>query len=395
MGGRPQEEVRVKEGGRTRRAGFGEVGTLSSVKDALREAVQLPLQYPGIFKRGSLQKPCKGVLLFGPPGTGKTLLARAAAAECGACFLAVSPATVTSKWLGDGVRNVRAVFTLARKAAPAVIFIDEVDSLLGRRNSHSEHEALREIKNEFMSQWDGLRSADDHGSQIMVLAATNRPQDLDEAVLRRFSRRLFVDLPDRGGREAILAVMLAEEELEEGLSIAEIAGRTDGFSGSDLKALCSAAAMRPVRELLERTSRARSRHAKKSASSPSSGGGDANGHPYLDSHGRLRRAEILEDFERLRSGEDAAVPALRRMTMKDFVAAIEQVVPTVVPDSFMMQEVRAGAVRPLPPRPAAPARRSARCLTPAAASRPQLREWNGKYGDAAGGRSRQHLSYYM
>ena len=336
--------------------GFGEVGALSSVKDALREAVQLPLQYPGIFKRGSLQKPCKGVLLFGPPGTGKTLLARAVAAECGACFLSISPATVTSKWLGDGVRNVRAVFSLARKVAPAVVFIDEVDSLLGKRNSHSEHEALREIKNEFMSQWDGLRTADDHGSQVMVLAASNRPQDLDEAVLRRFTRRLFVDLPDRDGRESILGVLLAEEELEDEVSIGEIAGRTDGFSGSDLKTLCSTAAMRPVRELLMRTSKASSCKGKRTPKADGATAGDGaraskkgtsgslSTNPYLDSHGRIRRAEIIEDFEKVKSGDDAVVPKLRRMTLKDFIAAMEQVVPTVDSDSFMMQEVRQRAM---------------------------------------------------
>lgn len=104
---------------------------MDAAKDALREAVQLPLQCPQLFVRGSLARPCRGVLLFGPPGTGKTLLARAAAAECGASFLAVSPSTVASKWLGDGVRYVRAVFSLAAKLAPCVVFVDEVDAILG------------------------------------------------------------------------------------------------------------------------------------------------------------------------------------------------------------------------------------------------------------------------
>lgn len=111
--------------------GFAEVGAMEEAKDALREAVQLPLQCPQLFVRGSLARPCRGVLLFGPPGTGKTLLARAAAAECGASFLAVSPSTVASKWLGDGVRYVRAVFSLAAKLAPCVVFVDEVDAILG------------------------------------------------------------------------------------------------------------------------------------------------------------------------------------------------------------------------------------------------------------------------
>ena len=103
-------------------------------------------------------RPCRGVLLFGPPGTGKTLLARAAAAECGASFLAIHPSTVASKWLGDGVRYMRAVFSLASKLSPCVLFIDEVDAMLAKRDSQREHEAHREIKNEFMAQWDGIRT---------------------------------------------------------------------------------------------------------------------------------------------------------------------------------------------------------------------------------------------
>ena len=103
-------------------------------------------------------RPCRGVLLFGPPGTGKTLLARAAAAECGASFLAIHPSTVASKWLGDGVRYMRAVFSLASKLSPCVLFIDEVDAMLSKRDSQREHEAHREIKNEFMAQWDGIRT---------------------------------------------------------------------------------------------------------------------------------------------------------------------------------------------------------------------------------------------
>lgn len=127
------------------------------MKDVLREVVQFPLQYPDLFQAGSLATHSKGVLLFGPPGTGKTLLARAVASECGASFLAIHPSAVASKWLGDGVRYIKAAFSLAQKMAPCVIFLDEVDALLSRRNSHHEHEALREMKNEAMAQWDGIR----------------------------------------------------------------------------------------------------------------------------------------------------------------------------------------------------------------------------------------------
>ena len=185
--------------------GFADVGALHGAKEALREAVQLPLTHPQLFA-GPLGHACGGVLLFGPPGTGKSLLAYAAAAECGASVLVLSPANLMSKWLGDGVRLTRAAFTLAAKLAPCIIFVDEVDALLGRREG-GEHEALREMKNEFMQQWDGVRRSGP-AQRVTVLGATNRPQDLDEAVLRRFARRVFVHLPDTPTRAAVLHVLL-------------------------------------------------------------------------------------------------------------------------------------------------------------------------------------------
>ena len=125
---------------------------------------------------GDSCRPCRGVLLFGPPGTGKTLLARAAAAECGASFLAIHPSTVASKWLGDGVRYMRAVFSLASKLSPCVLFIDEVDALLAKRDSQREHEAHREIKNEFMAQWDGIRTGSSSSvDRVSLLIYTSWP----------------------------------------------------------------------------------------------------------------------------------------------------------------------------------------------------------------------------
>ena len=138
--------------------GFDDIGALENVKKTLHEIVMLPLQRPELFARGQLLKPTKGVLLFGPPGTGKTMLAKAVAAESGANFLNMSVSSIASKWFGEGEKYVRALFSLAHKISPCVIFVDEVDSLLGRRDKTNEHEAMRKIKNEFMANWDGLRT---------------------------------------------------------------------------------------------------------------------------------------------------------------------------------------------------------------------------------------------
>lgn len=228
---------------------FDDIGALDNVKDTLKELVMLPLQRPELFSKGQLTKPCKGILLFGPPGTGKTMLAKAVATEAGANFINISMSSITSKWFGEGEKYVKAVFSLASKIAPSVIFVDEVDSMLGRRENPGEHEAMRKMKNEFMVNWDGLRTKDKE--RVLVLAATNRPFDLDEAVIRRLPRRLMVGLPDVANRQKILSVILAKEELAADVDLAVVANMTDGYSGSDLKNLCVTAAYCPIREILE------------------------------------------------------------------------------------------------------------------------------------------------
>nr|KYP74210.1 ATPase family AAA domain-containing protein 1 [Cajanus cajan] len=235
---------------------FDDIGALENVKDTLKELVMLPLQRPELFCRGQLTKPCKGILLFGPPGTGKTMLAKAVATEAGANFINISMSSITSKWFGEGEKYVKAVFSLASKIAPSVIFVDEVDSMLGRRENPSEHEAMRKMKNEFMVNWDGLRTKDKE--RVLVLAATNRPFDLDEAVIRRLPRRLMVNLPDAPNREKILRVILAKEDLAPDVDFESMANMTDGYSGSDLKNLCVTAAHCPIREILEKEKRERS-----------------------------------------------------------------------------------------------------------------------------------------
>ncbi|KAF2290219.1 hypothetical protein GH714_004136 [Hevea brasiliensis] len=156
-----------------------DIGALEDVKKALNELVILPMRRPELFSRGNLLRPCKGILLFGPPGTGKTLLAKGLATEAGANFISITGSTLTSKWFGDAEKLTKALFSFASKLAPVIIFVDEVDSLLGARGGAFEHEATRRMRNEFMAAWDGLRTKD--SQRILILGATNRPFDLDDA----------------------------------------------------------------------------------------------------------------------------------------------------------------------------------------------------------------------
>uniref|UniRef100_A0ACD6AJS9 Uncharacterized protein n=1 Tax=Avena sativa TaxID=4498 RepID=A0ACD6AJS9_AVESA len=236
----PPHEIGVK---------FDDIGALEDVKKTLDELVTLPMRRPELFSRGNLLRPCKGILLFGPPGTGKTLLAKALATEAGANFISITGSSITSKWFGDDEKLTKALFSFASRLAPVIIFVDEVDSLLGARGGATEHEATRRMRNEFMAAWDGLRSKE--SQRILILGATNRPFDLDDAVIRRLPRRIYVDLPDAQNRMKILKVLLAKESLESEFGFDKLANATEGYSGSDLKNLCIAAAYRPVHELLE------------------------------------------------------------------------------------------------------------------------------------------------
>ncbi|XP_035904193.1 spastin isoform X3 [Anopheles stephensi] len=215
-------------------------------KQALQEMVILPSVRPELFT--GLRTPAKGLLLFGPPGNGKTLLARAVATECSATFFSISAATLTSKYVGDGEKLVRALFAVARELQPSIIFIDEVDSVLSERSSN-EHEATRRLKTEFLVQFDGL-PANTEADKIVVMAATNRPQELDEAALRRFPKRVYVTLPDRDTRELLLRRLLQKQGSPlSDTDLAHLALLTEGYSGSDLTALARDAALEPIREL--------------------------------------------------------------------------------------------------------------------------------------------------
>ncbi|KAK3819307.1 MAG: P-loop containing nucleoside triphosphate hydrolase protein [Linnemannia gamsii] len=231
--------------------------TPAETVNALQTMITLPLIRPQLFSQGLLQNEfLSGLLLFGPPGTGKTLLAKAVAKESGARMLEIKASDIFDMYVGEGEKNVSAVFSLARKLSPCVIFLDEVDSIFRARGLGGSsggggggHSSQREILNQFMVEWDGLRSSGQNNG-IVVMASTNRPFELDDAVLRRLPRRILVDLPSEQARERILNVYLGQETLDAGVDVKELAKKTALFSGSDLKNLCVSAALASVREVI-------------------------------------------------------------------------------------------------------------------------------------------------
>ncbi|SMN19955.1 similar to Saccharomyces cerevisiae YPL074W YTA6 Putative ATPase of the CDC48/PAS1/SEC18 (AAA) family, localized to the cortex of mother cells but not to daughter cells [Maudiozyma saulgeensis] len=251
---------------------WDDIAGLNTAKNSLKEAVVYPFLRPDLFK--GLREPITGMLLFGPPGTGKTMLARAVAHESKSTFFSISASSLTSKYLGESEKLVRALFLVAKKLAPSIIFVDEIDSILGSRNNDGENESSRRIKNEFLIQWSSLSSAaagnekksegsgtngreqltgntsDGDDTRVLVLAATNLPWSIDEAARRRFVRRQYIPLPEDETRLVQIKRLLShqkhtltDDEFDELMRL------TDGYSGSDITSLAKDAAMGPLREL--------------------------------------------------------------------------------------------------------------------------------------------------
>ncbi|KAI9107453.1 hypothetical protein K1719_021490 [Acacia pycnantha] len=228
---------------------WDDVAGLTEAKRLLEEAVVLPLWMPEYFQ--GIRRPWKGVLMFGPPGTGKTLLAKAVATECGTTFFNVSSATLASKWRGESERMVRCLFDLARAYAPSTIFIDEIDSLCNARGASGEHESLRRVKSKLLVQVDGVSnsSTNEDGSRkiVMVLAATNFPWDIDEALRRRLEKRIYIPLPNFESRKELIRINLKTVEVATDVNIDEVACRTEGYSGDDLTNVCRDASLNGMR----------------------------------------------------------------------------------------------------------------------------------------------------
>ncbi|KAJ0125511.1 ATPase [Diaporthe amygdali] len=229
---------------------FDEVIVPPETRESLMALTTLSIQHPKAFSYGVLARErIHGCLLYGPPGTGKTLMAKAVAKSSGANMLEISAASINDMWVGNSEKNVRAVFSLARKLSPVVVFLDEADSLLGSRARQPNRGGYRETINQFLREWDGLTNAL-NTQQIFVLVSTNSPQDLDEAVLRRLPRRILLDLPLKDSRLAILQSLLRDELLDPAVSLEQLASDTELYSGSDLKNLAVAAAMEAAKEEL-------------------------------------------------------------------------------------------------------------------------------------------------
>jgi transitional endoplasmic reticulum ATPase len=220
---------------------WNDVGGLDEVKQRLREAVEWPLKYPDLFDAIALAPP-KGALVCGPPGCGKTLIAKALATETGVNFIAVKGPELLSMYVGESERGVREVFRKARQAAPCIIFFDEIDALASTRSRSGEDAGVgSRVLSQLLTELDGIEEL----KGVLVLAATNRPDLLDPALLRpgRFDIQVEIPLPDRAGREKIFAIHLRRRPVESGVSCAWLAEQTEGFSGAQIEGACRRAVM--------------------------------------------------------------------------------------------------------------------------------------------------------
>ncbi|KYM78293.1 Fidgetin-like protein 1 [Atta colombica] len=224
---------------------WDDIAGLEYIKKIIKEVIVFPMLRPDIFT--GLRRPPKGILLFGPPGTGKTLIGKCIASQSKSTFFSISASSLTSKWIGDGEKMVRALFAVAKVHQPSVIFIDEIDSLLTQR-SETEHESSRRLKTEFLVQLDGAATSEE--DRILIVGATNRPQELDEAARRRLVKRLYVPLPELEARKQIInnLLMSVNYDLNEE-AIMKIAEKSAGYSGADMTNLCKEASMEPIRSI--------------------------------------------------------------------------------------------------------------------------------------------------
>lgn len=224
---------------------WDEVGGLKDVKEKLIDAVERPIQDPGSFKKMGVS-PSKGILLYGPPGTGKTMLAKAVANESGANFISVKGPEILSKWVGESEKAIRELFKKARQAAPSIIFLDEIDALASERTSENVDKVTDRVVNQLLTSFDGVES----NTGILVLAATNRPDKVDPALLRagRFDHSLMVPIPDSDARKEIFNIHASDMPLDDTVDFDELVRRTESFVGADIESICREAGLLAIKE---------------------------------------------------------------------------------------------------------------------------------------------------
>lgn len=302
------------------RTTFADVRAPPETLEALKTLTSLSLVRPDAFTYGVLATDrIPGLLLYGPPGTGKTLLAKAVAKESGATVLEVSGSDVYDMYVGEGEKNIRAIFTLAKKLTPCIVFIDEADAILGSRGGSSNRTTHRELINQFLREWDGVTE-----TNAFIMVATNRPFDLDEASLRRLPRRLLVDLPTQKDREAILRIHLKDEVLAPDVSLATLASQTPFYSGSDLKNLAVAAALACVREEFDTAS-------KSTSSSPS---------PSTSPSTSTDSTSTSPPSEKAAEKHTYTYPAKRTLEQRHFTRAMEEISASISEDMGSLSAIR-------------------------------------------------------
>lgn len=285
---------------------WSDIAGLESAKEALKEAVILPVRFPQLFKGN--RKPTSGILLYGPPGTGKSYLAKAVATEANSTFFSVSSSDLVSKWMGESERLVKQLFTMARENKPSIIFIDEVDALCGPRGE-GESEALRRIKTELLVQMNGVGT--DSGG-VLVLGATNIPWQLDAAIRRRFERRIYIPLPEEDARARMFDINIGDVPCEcSNQDYKALASMTEGYSGHDIAVVVRDALMQPIRKIQQAT------HFK----------------PVLGEDGQEKLTPCSPGDEGARelSWLDVGTDELQEpeLTIKDFIKSIKSNRPTV------------------------------------------------------------------
>jgi transitional endoplasmic reticulum ATPase len=227
---------------------WDDVGGLTEVKRALKEVVELPLKNPEAFKRMGI-KPPRGILLYGPPGTGKTLLAKAVANESEANYISIKGPEILSKWVGESEKAVREIFKKAKQASPSIVFLDEIDAITPRRGMGSDSHVTERLVNQLLTSIDGLESMEG----VVVLAATNRPDIVDSALLRagRFDRLILIPAPDRDARLQILKIHTTDMPLDDSVNLDDLADRMEGYVGADIEGICREAAILALRENID------------------------------------------------------------------------------------------------------------------------------------------------